>query len=150
MRATLTAFAAGALFGLGLMISGMGDPTRVLGFFDVVGRWDPSLALVMAGGLAASWLGMRLALARGRPLCAERLSLPSALPIDRRLLAGSALFGIGWGLVGFCPGPALVATAGGAGQAALFTLAMLAGMLASRFAFGGQPLKDTAPCAETS
>lgn len=130
MRALLSAFAAGLLFGGGLILSGMVDPANVLGFFDVAGQWNPSLAFVMAGGLGVTWAGYRLCLKRPRPLCGDTFQLPAGKTIDARLVAGAAIFGLGWGLGGYCPGPALAAAAGGFGEALIFSAAMVAGMLA--------------------
>jgi uncharacterized protein len=130
MRSTVSALLAGLLMGCGLLLSGMSDPARVLGFFDVAGQWDPTLAFVMAGGLAIAFPGFRLVAKRRQPLCAERFSLPAAKAVDSRLLGGAAIFGIGWGLVGYCPGPALAAAAAGVWPAAAFSAAMGLGMLA--------------------
>lgn len=132
MRQLLSSFAAGLIFGAGLLVSGMADPANVLGFFDVFGTWNPTLAFVMAGGLSVTALGYRWCLKRSGPLCAAAYQIPTKQTIDMRLLAGAALFGIGWGLAGYCPGPALAASAGGLAEAALFSAAMLAGMLAWR------------------
>jgi uncharacterized protein len=123
------ALLAGLVFGLGLLLSGMASPAKVQGFLDVFGgRWDPSLALVMAGAIAVSapvfWLIER----RGRTLRGEALNLPPKQGVNGRLLAGGALFGIGWGLAGYCPGPALVALGSGSLPALGFVAAMLAGM----------------------
>ncbi len=118
----IAAFASGLLFGGGLILSGMVDPANVLGFFDVAGEWNPTLAFVMAGGLGVTLLGYGLQ--------RRRMGPPPATMIDARLLGGAALFGLGWGLAGYCPGPAVAATAGGILEALPFTLAMLAGMLA--------------------
>ncbi len=119
---------AGIVFGLGLAVSRMINPAKVLGFLDVAGRWDPSLALVMAGALAVTLVGFRLTLKRPEPLLGGRFELPRARAIDRRLLAGAALFGVGWGLVGFCPGPALASLAFGLKESFVFVAAMLAGI----------------------
>jgi uncharacterized membrane protein YedE/YeeE len=124
----LAALGAGLLFGLGLVISGMINPAKVLNFLDVAGTWDPSLAFVMAGALIVATLGYRLVLPRGKPLFASDFSVPSARQIDPRLIGGAALFGAGWGLVGFCPGPAITAAALGMGEVYIFLAAMLAGM----------------------
>ncbi|HEY6087385.1 MAG TPA: YeeE/YedE family protein [Burkholderiaceae bacterium] len=126
---TAASLIAGLLFGLGLIVSGMADPAKVLGFLDLAGAWDPSLALVMAGAIAVSALAFRLAGRRATSLLGLKMDLPSARQIDRRLVGGSLLFGIGWGIAGFCPGPALVALGMGQAKAAVFVLAMLAGML---------------------
>jgi uncharacterized membrane protein YedE/YeeE len=105
-RAALFAAAAGLLFGLGLAVSGMADPDKVLGFLDPLGAWDPSLALVMGGALAVSIPGFALVRRRGRAVCGP-LQLPAAKSVDRDLLLGAVLFGVGWGLAGYCPGPAI-------------------------------------------
>jgi uncharacterized membrane protein YedE/YeeE len=125
----LAAFAAGLVFGIGLILSGMTDPGKVIGFLDLAGRWDPSLAFVMAGAILVGFFAFRLAGRRGRTFLGDALHLPARRDIDRRLVAGSVVFGIGWGLAGFCPGPALVAFGAGVDQAALFVGAMLAGMV---------------------
>jgi uncharacterized membrane protein YedE/YeeE len=120
---------AGLLFGIGLIVSGMADPAKVLGFLDLAGAWDPSLALVMAGAIAVGAVAFWIAGKRTLSLLGLKMNLPSARQIDRRLVSGSLLFGIGWGIAGFCPGPALVALGMGQAKAAVFVLAMLAGML---------------------
>ena len=125
----LASFFCGLMFGLGLLISGMTQPSKVLGFLDVFGRWDPTLAFVMAGALIVTGIGFALARQRGRPLLAARHLWPTATDIDRPLVAGSMLFGIGWGLVGLCPGPALVNLAGLMPSVVVFVLAMAAGMI---------------------
>uniref|UniRef100_UPI000D378977 DUF6691 family protein n=1 Tax=unclassified Variovorax TaxID=663243 RepID=UPI000D378977 len=122
------AFLSGLLFGLGLIVSGMADPAKVLGFLDLFGRWDPSLALVMAGAIALGVPAFLVAARRTRSLLGAPMQLPTARRIDRRLLAGSLVFGAGWGLAGFCPGPGLVALGMGEAKAAAFVAAMLAGM----------------------
>ena len=128
MSSILTAAIAGLIFGLGLLISGMSNPAKVLGFLDLAGAWDPSLALVMAGAIGVGSIGFGLAKRRTRSWLDEPMQLPTAQTIDRRLVLGSLAFGAGWGLAGFCPGPALVAAAQGYGSALLFTGAMLVGM----------------------
>ncbi len=125
----LIAALAGLVFGLGLLVSGMADPQKVLGFLDLAGAWDPSLALVMGGAIALGLPGFAWARRRSRSLLGEPMHLPARQAVDAPLLIGSALFGIGWGLAGYCPGPALVGTAAGWGSAAIFSAAMLAGML---------------------
>ena len=127
MLGLAAALGAGALFGIGLVVSQMVDPGKVLAFLDFAGRWDPSLALVMAGALAVAVPGFRLAQARGAPALGGRFDVPANTEIDRRLLAGAAVFGIGWGLVGFCPGPAVASLAFGRWESLVFVLAMLAG-----------------------
>jgi len=129
IRAAL-AVLIGAMFGTGLILSGMTLPSRVLGFLDVLGRWDPTLALVMGGAIAVHATSGRFIRRRAKPLLDTRFSLPASTLIDARLLVGSAVFGVGWGLAGFCPGPALVSAASGASAALVFCAAMLAGMLA--------------------
>lgn len=125
---TLIAFFIGLLFGLGLLLSGMADPGKVQGFLDLAGAWDPSLALVMGGAIAVGLIGFALARRRGRALLGGALQLPQATVIDRRLVLGSLAFGVGWGLAGYCPAPALVSLAAGHQQALIFVGAMLAGM----------------------
>ena len=132
MRATISAFAAGLLFGGGLILSGMADPANVLGFFDVAGQWNPTLAFVMGGGLGVTLVGYRLCFRRAAPVCEDRFQLPAGNRIDARLIGGAVLFGLGWGMAGYCPGPAFVAAAGGFAEAAMFAAAMVAGMAAWR------------------
>jgi uncharacterized protein len=122
-------FLAGLLFGLGLMLAGMTDPSKVLAFLDLAGAWDPSLALVMGGGIAVGLGAFTLAKGRSKTLLGSAIFLPQATVIDRRLLGGSALFGVGWGLAGFCPGPALVSLGLGDAKVWVFVAAMVAGML---------------------
>jgi len=124
----LSSLLAGLVFGLGLTVSGMANPAKVLGFLDIAGPWDPSLALVMAGAIAVGFFAFLLAKKRRLSLLGAEMKLPAAGRIDRRLVAGSLLFGAGWGLAGFCPGPGLVALGMGEPKAAVFVLAMLAGM----------------------
>ena len=125
----LLSLAVGLVFGLGLIVSGMADPAKVLGFLDLAGAWDPSLALVMGGAIAVGLPAFALARRRTSTWLGEPMALPGTRSIDRRLMAGSLLFGIGWGIAGFCPGPALVALGMGQAKAVIFVLAMLAGML---------------------
>jgi uncharacterized protein len=124
----LNALLAGLIFGTGLIVSGMASPAKVLGFLDIAGNWDPSLAFVMAGAIAIGSVGFTIARRLKRSLLDVPMSLPGATRIDRRLLAGSALFGAGWGLAGFCPGPALVTAGSGEFKALVFVIAMLTGM----------------------
>lgn len=124
----VTSLLAGLIFGLGLILSGMADPAKVLGFLDLAGAWDPSLALVMAGAIAVGLVAFTLAKGRARSLLGLDMQLPENTTLDRRLVLGSLLFGIGWGVAGFCPGPALVALGMGELKAAVFVLAMLTGM----------------------
>ena len=122
-------FAVGLLFGWGLLLSGMTDPGKVLGFLDLAGAWDPSLAFVMGGAIAVGLIGFSLAKRRTTSFLGGALKLPSSRQIDRRLIVGSLLFGIGWGLAGICPGPAWVTLAAGHWEAAVFVVAMLCGMV---------------------
>ena len=127
MLGLAAALGAGVLFGVGLVVSRMVDPGKVLAFLDVAGRWDPSLALVMAAALAVAIPGFRLAQARGEPVSGGQFDAPAQRTIDRELLAGAAVFGIGWGLVGFCPGPAIASLAFARPESLVFVLAMAAG-----------------------
>ena len=120
---------AGLVFGIGLIVSGMANPAKVLGFLDLAGKWDPSLAFVMAGAIAVGVIAFALAKRRERSLLDAPMRLPTSTALDRRLVLGSLAFGVGWGLVGFCPGPALVALGTGAPKAIAFVIAMLAGMM---------------------
>ncbi|HEY5804117.1 MAG TPA: YeeE/YedE family protein [Lysobacter sp.] len=132
MKPVVHGVVAGALFGLGLAVSGMTNPDKVLNFLDVAGHWDPSLALVMGAALAVSLPGFAWARRRGCALTGEPLPAPPASTIDRRLLFGSALFGFGWGVAGYCPGPALANLAHGTLEAVVFVTAMLAGSQLAR------------------
>ncbi|MEZ8141110.1 transporter [Enterovibrio norvegicus FF-454] len=123
------ALLAGLLFGLGMMISGMVNPTNVIGFLDIFGQWNPSLAFVMGGALLVFMPGYFLLIRRQpKPMLAETFCLSDNQSLDKRLVSGSALFGIGWGLAGICPGPAITLLGSGSGSVALFFLSMLAGM----------------------
>lgn len=133
MRARLSALFAGALFGLGLVVSGMTDPAKVRGFLDVAGRWDPSLAFVMIGAIGVHFALLRLVQRRPAPLFARAFDLPTRKDIDGRLVSGAAVFGVGWGLAGVCPGPAVVCLGTGSVAPVLFVLAMLAGTAVERF-----------------
>ena len=124
----LTSLLAGLVFGLGLIVSGMANPAKVLGFLDLSGRWDPSLAFVMAGAIAIGSVAFFVARRRTLSWLGAEMTLPTARHIDRRLVMGSTLFGIGWGIAGFCPGPGLVALGMGEAKAVVFVAAMLAGM----------------------
>jgi uncharacterized membrane protein YedE/YeeE len=126
--AVLTALLAGLLFGLGLMVSGMANPAKVLGFLDLAGRWDPSLTFVMAGAIAIGSLAFFAAKRRKNSLLGLPMQFPTSTSISARLIVGSAAFGVGWGLAGFCPGPALVALGAGYPKAVGFVAAMVAGM----------------------
>ena len=125
---TFIALLSGLIFGIGLIVSGMTDPAKVLGFLDLAGTWDPSLALVMGGAIAIGLIAFTVARKRSLSLLGLPMQLPTARQLDRRLILGSLTFGIGWGLAGICPGPALVLLGEGVTQGALFIAAMLAGM----------------------
>ncbi|MBS0320672.1 MAG: YeeE/YedE family protein [Proteobacteria bacterium] len=128
-RALVSAFVLGLLFGVGLVLAGMTDPQRVQGFLDVAGAWDPTLAFVMGAALVVATPLFRIARRREQGVCGTPMMLPSRQAIDRRLVAGSAVFGVGWGLAGFCPGPAIVDMGAGIAGAWWFGGAMVAGML---------------------
>lgn len=130
MISNIAALLSGLIFGLGLLLSGMGNPAKVQNFLDFFGQWDPSLALVMGGAIAVGLIAFTWAKRQKTALLGEPMQLPSGTTIDRKLLTGSALFGIGWGLAGFCPGPALMNLATLTPQVWLFVAAMLAGMWA--------------------
>lgn len=123
-----TSLLAGLMFGLGLIVSGMANPAKVLGFLDLAGSWDPSLAFVMAGAIAVGVVAFAVARRRTVSLLGGVMKLPTASHIDRRLIGGSVLFGVGWGIAGFCPGPGLVALGMGEVKALVFVGAMLVGM----------------------
>lgn len=127
-------FLVGLLFGLGLIISGMTDPGKVIGFLDLAGNWDPSLAFVMGGAILVGMGAFAIAKRRTTTFLGGGLNLPTSQDIDRRLVGGGLAFGAGWGLAGFCPGPAIVALGAGHAEAAVFVLAMLVGMLIFEFA----------------
>ena len=126
--AVFTALLAGLVFGLGLLVSGMANPAKVLGFLDLAGQWDPSLAFVMGGAVAVGSIAFLLARRRTLSLIGLEMKLPTDRRVDRRLIVGSTIFGIGWGIAGFCPGPALVALGMGEAKAIAFVVAMLLGM----------------------
>ena len=140
MKAIAAALLSGVVFGLGLAVSGMTNPAKVIGFLDVAGQWDPTLAFVMAGGLVVYFLGFRLVVKRQHPLIAERFQLPTRKDVDVPLVAGAAIFGLGWGLGGFCPGPALASLGLGSWSGGgwfepgvlVFVVSMIAGMFLQR------------------
>ncbi len=133
---TVAGFICGLIFGLGLIVSGMSNPAKVLNFLDLAGTWDPSLAFVMGGAVAVTFIGYRLSLSRTGPVFAGRFQMPTATDIDAPLVAGAALFGVGWGLGGFCPGPALTALPLAATGTLVFVPCMLIGLWAGRFISG--------------
>lgn len=120
---------AGLVFGAGLVISSMTDPTKVLAFLDVTGNWDPSLLLVLGAAVIVNFVGYRLVLKRGEPVFGDRFALPTSQDLDARLIGGSALFGIGWGLAGYCPGPGFVAIAQGNLEAIVFVATVFVGFI---------------------
>ncbi|MGE0502924.1 MAG: DUF6691 family protein [Rhizobiaceae bacterium] len=133
MNKLLSAFLVGGVFGLGIVISGMANPAKIFNFFDIFGTWDPSLAFVMGGGLAVAFVGYRLLFAaRGAPILAPAFSLPSRRDIDAELIGGAAVFGVGWGLAGFCPGGAIPALGLGHVETYVFLSAMIVGIVAGR------------------
>lgn len=136
----------GVIFGTGIVLSGMANPAKVINFFDVAGSWDPSLAFVMGGALIVTAIGYRLVFGRQRPIFEGRFNLPTARNLDARLLGGSAVFGIGWGISGFCPGGALPALGTGKPEVFIFVAAMLAGIFGARYL---QSLSRPAPKATT-
>jgi uncharacterized membrane protein YedE/YeeE len=140
---TISSFVAGLVFGIGLIVSGLVNPAKVIGFLDITGSWDPSLALVMAGAIAVGLPTFFVAGKRAVTLLGTPMKLPNARQIDRRLVLGSLAFGIGWGLAGFCPGPALVALGAGQVKSLVFVAAMLAGMLAFEVAQRARPGTDS-------
>ncbi len=131
-RLAIAAFVSGALFGVGLAMSGMTDPRRVLGFLDIFGDFDPALLFVLGGAALTTLVTFRFVLRRGSPLLASTFQLSSLRHVDRRLLGGAALFGVGWGIAGYCPGPALAGLGIGSHEALWFVPAMIAGMLLHR------------------
>lgn len=139
------ALVAGLLFGIGLIVSGMTDPAKVVGFLDLLGNWDPSLALVMGGAIGVGFVAFSVARKRERSFLVAPMRLPTATKIDRRLVLGSLIFGAGWGLAGYCPGPALASLAFGGIKPLIFTLAMLAGMglfeMLDRLSASHRPIK---------
>jgi len=128
MMIVLSSLLAGLVFGLGLIVSGMANPAKVLGFLDIAGSWDPSLAFVMGGAIGVGMVAFFVARQRTVSFIGAEMKLPTARDIDRRLVIGSVLFGIGWGIGGFCPGPGLVAVGMGEVKALVFVAAMLVGM----------------------
>lgn len=147
----LIALAAGLLFGLGLLLSGMADPLKVKGFLDLLGPWNPALALVMGSALALGVVGFRLAAGRRTAWSGEPMQLPPPGPVDGRLALGGVIFGVGWGIAGYCPGPAIVAAGSGSMAALAFVAAMVAGMLLHDRLFAeprGAALAELAPQAD--
>lgn len=137
MTKHISAFLIGLLFSLGLVISGMINPGKVLGFLDVFGAWDPSLAFVMGGAVIVNFIGLKIVLKRPNPLFEAGFSIPTRNDIDRDLVGGSVLFGIGWGLVGLCPGPAIASLGATPEKTIAFVVAMLVGMITARMVQSG-------------
>ena len=128
----IATYLIGVLFGVGISLSGMANPAKVLNFFDIAGSWDPSLILVMGGALVTTFIGHRLVFGRAAPLFAPDFNLPTSRTLDARLIGGSAVFGIGWGIAGFCPGGALPALGTGRWEVFAFTIALIAGIFLAR------------------
>jgi hypothetical protein len=152
MKSHVAAFASGSLFGIGLLVSGMTKPAKVIGFLDLFGAWDASLMFVMMGAIGVHLVAYRLILKRGAPLFDAKFHLPARKDIDARLVVGAALFGVGWGLGGYCPGPALVSLGSGALSAFVFVGAMTLGMLLERAVTSkseGAPSSSSAGAPET-
>ncbi|WP_417531940.1 DUF6691 family protein [Marinobacter lipolyticus] len=129
MKYSLSAFGAGLVFGLGLLVSGMANPEKVLGFLDIAGLWDPSLAFVMGGAILVGFFAFAIARKRTLSFLGFHMKLPASDRVDTRLVIGSLMFGAGWGIAGFCPGPGLVALGAGEIKAAVFVASMIAGMV---------------------
>ena len=140
----LSAFLVGLVFGVGIAISGMMNPAKVLNFFDIAGSWDPSLLFVMGGALVTTFLGYRIVLRRPAPLIEAKFHLPAARDIDLRLVGGSAVFGLGWGIAGFCPGAALPALGTGKWEVVAFIAALVAGIWVARLAQARSEARVTA------
>lgn len=138
MKRLVVAALAGFIFAIGLAVAGMTDPAKVLGFLDVTGAWDPSLAFVMAGAIGVHFLVARWAKTAARPLLGDRFDVPAGEPVDRALIVGAALFGVGWGAAGYCPGPALVGVASFAPTSLIFAAAMLVGIVGYRLTASGR------------
>jgi uncharacterized membrane protein YedE/YeeE len=131
---TVSVLLAGILFGIGLMVSGMANPMKVLNFMDLFGSFDPTLIFVMGGGLLTTLIGYQLVFRRKTPLFADKFYLPTSTGLDWKLVTGAALFGLGWGMTGFCPGPAIASAVLGYSQTFMFLAAMVAGMLVCKVA----------------
>lgn len=129
----LTAYIIGVIFGLGISMSGMANPAKVINFFDIAGTWDPSLAFVMGGALLVTAIGYRFVLGQSAPVLAPKFLVPSGQGITARLIGGSAIFGVGWGIAGFCPGGAIPALGTGRMEVVAFVAAMIAGIVAAKF-----------------
>lgn len=139
MKNAIVAILAGILFGIGLTMSGMTDTAKVIGFLDLFGEWDPSLVFVMGFGVATTLISFKFILRRPHPIFAERFYLPTKTNIDYRLVLGSALFGIGWGLYGYCPGPAIASLTYGEPENFIFVAALIIGSVSQRLLMDRQP-----------
>ena len=144
MKTIISAFICGVLFGTGLAISGMTNPAKIIGFVDFTGQWDPSLALVMVGALITYGIGFRLTQKTAKPLFAEVFQVPTRNDIDMKLVGGAAIFGVGWGLAGVCPGPGITALAFGMTEFYVIFGAMVVGSLAYGFTLGSKPAAPAA------
>lgn len=140
----IATYLIGLIFGVGISISGMANPAKVLNFFDIVGVWDPSLILVMGGALITTFIGYKLVLGRAAPLFESGFNVPTSRVIDAKLVGGSAIFGIGWGIAGFCPGGALPALGTGRWEVIAFTAALLAGIFLAKFIQSATARRSTA------
>ena len=140
----LILYLIGLIFGVGISVSGMANPAKVLNFFDVAGTWDPSLAFVMGGALIVTFIGYRFVLRRPAPMLAQKFQLPTRRDLDLPLLGGSALFGVGWGIAGFCPGGALPALGTGRSEVVIFVVALVAGIVGARLVQSALARRGTA------
>lgn len=140
----IVTYLVGLIFGFGISISGMANPAKVLNFFDIAGSWDPSLIFVMGGALVTTFLGYKFVLGRTTPVFEEAFQVPSSRSIDTKLVGGSAIFGIGWGIAGFCPGGALPALGTGRWEVFVFTAALIAGILLAKFVQSNSTRRDAA------
>jgi len=140
-------YCVGLLFGIGISISGMANPAKVINFFDVAGTWDPSLAFVMGGALVVTFLGYRFVLRRSAPLLAGSFTIPTRRDLDRSLIFGSATFGVGWGIAGFCPGGALPVLGTGNSNVFIFVAALVGGIVAAKLVQARSAARNTAPAA---
>jgi uncharacterized membrane protein YedE/YeeE len=140
----LVSYLIGLVFGVGISISGMANPAKVLNFFDIAGTWDPSLIFVMGGALVTTLIGYRLVFGRTAPILSDRFQVPTSRAIDAKLIGGSAVFGIGWGIAGFCPGGALPALGTGRWEVFAFTAAVVAGIFLARYIQAAMQRSDRA------
>jgi len=150
MKTTTASFLCGIVFALGLGIAGMTQPSKVIGFLDIAGAWDLSLALVMVGAIGVYFLAFRLAGKMRAPMLAPRFSIPKRNDLDGQLILGATIFGAGWGLGGFCPGPAITSLASGAPPVAIFVASMAAGIYLYSIVFNAPRVRDASPAALTA